>query len=195
MSTTTADTARTAALRAARARDSTHKRQQVLATIEALEAAGTPITFAAVARAAAVSTWLVYADGVREHIDAARQRQADSTTPRPSRPPRETPTTPASLRTDLAIARQEIGRLRADRDRLTQRLRLSLGAEIEGPDRLQLITRVGELEAVNRRLVAERDALAVEAATAARRVGELEDDLTAARESLRRVIKEQNRGQ
>jgi hypothetical protein len=195
MSTTTADTARTAALRAARARDSAHKRQQVLASIAALEAAGTTITFAAVARAAAVSTWLVYADGVREHIDAARQRQADSTMPRPSRPPCEPPTTPASLRTDLAIARQEIGRLRADRDRLTQRLRLKLGAEIEGPDRLQLITRVGELEAVNRRLVAERDSLDVEAATATRRVGELEDDLTAARESLRRVIKEQNRGQ
>jgi len=194
MTTTTAHHARTTALQAARAKDSAHKRQRALAVIEALEASGSPITFAAVAKAAAVSTWLVYADGVREHVDAARQRQADHATPCPSRPPDTPRTTPVSLRTDLAVARQEIGRLRAERDKLAQRLRLKLGAEIEGPDKLQLITRVGDLETVNRQLVAERDALAVEAATATRRVGELEDDLCAARESLRRVIKDQNRG-
>ena len=37
---------------------------------------GTPITFAAVARSAKVSQWLVYADGVREYIEAARVTQA-----------------------------------------------------------------------------------------------------------------------
>lgn len=194
MSTTTAHEARTAALRAARAQDSARKRQQALTAIDALEAAGSPITFSAVANAAAVSTWLVYAEGVREHVDAARQRQADHETPRPCRPPDTQRTTPDSLRTDLAVARQEIARLRAERDKLAQRLRLQLGAEIEGPDRLQLIARVGDLETVNRRLVAERDALAIEATTATRRIGDLEDDLTAARESLRRVIKDQNRG-
>jgi Family of unknown function (DUF6262) len=169
MSTTTAHEARTAVLRAARAKDSAHKRQRALAAIEALEATGTPITFTAVAKAAGVSTWLVYAEGVREHVDAARQRQTNQATRRPPRPPGNQPTTPASLRTDLAVARQEIGRLRAERDKLAQRLRLKLGAEIEGPDTLQLLTRVGDLEAINRQLVA-------------------------ARESLRRVIKDQNRG-
>jgi hypothetical protein len=194
MSTTTAHHPRTAALHAARAKDSAHKRQRVLAAIEALEAAGSPITFTAVAKTAAVSTWLVYADGVREHVDAARQRQADDGNLRASRRSDNQRTTPDSLRTDLAVARQEIGRLRAERDNLTRRLRLQLGAEIEGPDRLQLIARVGELETVNRQLVAARDTLVVEAATATHRIGELEDDLSAARESLRRVIKEQNRG-
>jgi Family of unknown function (DUF6262) len=193
MSTTTAHQTRTAVLRAARAKDSAHKRQQALAAIEALEAAGSPITFSAVAKTAGVSTWLVYADGIREHVEAARQRQADHTTPLPSRPPDTPPATAASLRTDLAVARQEIRRLRAERDKLAQRLRLKLGAEIEGPDRLQLIARVGDLEAVNRQLVAERDTLAIEAATATRQVGALEDDLSAARDSLRRVIKDQNR--
>jgi len=43
-------------------------------------------------------------------------------------------------------------RLRADRDKLQQRLRLQLGAEIEGPQRAELIARVSELEAVNRAL-------------------------------------------
>ena len=186
MTTTTHDT-RTAALRAARAQDSTDKRQRALAAIEALEAAGSPITVTAVANAAAVSTWLVYADGIREHVDAARQRQADNDTPRPCRLPNNRRATPDSVRTDLAIARQQIGRLRAERDKLTQRLRLHLGAEIEGPDRLQLIARVGDLETVNRRLVAERDALVADATTATRRIGDLEDDLTAARESLPRL--------
>jgi Family of unknown function (DUF6262) len=194
MSTTTAHETRTAALRAARAKDSARKRQRALTAIEALEAAGSPITFTAVANAAAVSTWLVYAEGIREHVDAARQRQADHETPRPCRLPDNQRATPDSVRTDLAIARQEIARLRAERDKLAQRLRLQLGAEIEGPDRLQLIARVGDLETVNRQLVAERDALAADAATATRRIGDLEDDLTAARESLRRVIKDQNRG-
>jgi hypothetical protein len=32
-----------------------------------------------VAKAAGVSTWLVYAHGIREHIDAARGRQANGT--------------------------------------------------------------------------------------------------------------------
>jgi hypothetical protein len=52
------------------------KRQRVLAELERMERERDPITFAAVARAASVSTWLAYAEGVREHIDAAQKRQA-----------------------------------------------------------------------------------------------------------------------
>jgi predicted nucleic acid-binding Zn-ribbon protein len=100
---------------------------------------------------------------------------------------------PASLRTDLALARDEIRRLRAERDKLRGRLRLQLGAEIDGPDPAELITRVADLESLTRQLLAERDARATEASHAQRRVRELEDDLTAARESLRRVIKQRNR--
>jgi hypothetical protein len=62
-------------------------------------------------------------------------------------------------------------------------------------DRAQLTARVADLETINRRLVAERDARAIEADTANRRVAELEDELSAARESLRRVIKSHNRPQ
>jgi len=191
----TTTTARTSALRAARAKDSQDKRRRVLAAIQALESAGAPVTAAAVATAAGVSTWLVYADGIREHLDAARQRQNN----RRGEPPPATPqgaqpaATPASLRTDLAVARAEIRRLRADHDKLRNRLRLHLGAEIEGPQRAELIARVGALEACNRQLVADRDARTVEAQQAQRAVKELEDELTAARESLRRVIRDNNR--
>jgi chromosome segregation ATPase len=184
---------RTAGLRVARAKDSDDKRRRVREAIATLEAAGTPITAAAVANAAGVSTWLVYTDGLREHLDAARRRQAR----RPTSPARtsaeQAPPTRASLRTDLALARDQIRRLRAECDQLRRRLRLQLGAELDGPDRAELIDRVAELESQVRKLLVERDARATEANHAQRRIAELEDDLTAARESLRRIIKDHNR--
>jgi hypothetical protein len=190
-------TDRTAALKAARAKDSNDKRRRVLQTVKAMESAGQPITAAAVATAAGVSTWLVYAEGIREHLDAARarQRQAVDVAPPLAAGPRtgQQPVTAAGLRTDLAVARHEIHRLRTDIDKLRGRLRLQLGAEIEQPDRAELITRVAALEAANRQFLAERDARTAQADTAQRRVEQLEDELTAARESLRRVIRDTNR--
>lgn len=182
------------ALRVARARDSQDKRRRVLDALQALENTGTPITAARLAAAAGVSAWLVYADGVREHVDAARRRQAEHDSPPTSAVPttgRE-PASMASLRTDLAVARAEIRRLRAEGDKLRNRLRLHLGAEIEGPERAELIARVAELETNARHLIVERNARAAEADHTRRRVRELEDDLTAARESLRRIIRETN---
>ena len=193
MSITTANQVRAAALKAARAKDSQRKRQRTLAALQTLETTDAPITFTAVATAAGVSTWLVYSDGIREHIDAARHRQAHhGAAPAPT-PSAKRTTTSDSLRTDLAIAQEQIKTLRAERDKLQQRLRLQLGAELEAPDRAHLTARVADLEAINRQLVAERDARAIEADTAKSRVTELEDELSAARESLRRVIKAQNR--
>lgn len=188
-------TDRTTGLKAARAKDSNDKRRRVLQTVKAMETAGQPITAAAVATAAGVSTWLVYADGIREHLDAARQRQAVDGAPPAAAGSRtsDQPATAASLRTDLAAARHEIHRLRTDLDKLRGHLRLQLGAEIEQPDRAELITRVAALEAANRQYLAERDTHAAKADTAQRRVEQLEDDLTAARESLRRVIRDTNR--
>jgi len=180
---------RTQAMLAARAQASRDKRQQVLTAVQALEAAGTQVTATAVAAAAGVSIWLAYADGVREHVEAARRRQADREPgPATAAPPgRGEPVSQASLRTDLVAARDEIRRLRAERDKLRARFRLQLGAEIEGPGRAELIARVASLEA------AERDARAAEASHAQRRIRELEDELTAARESLRRAIRQANR--
>ena len=131
----------------------------------------------------------------REHLQAARQRQTErGHAPEPAAPPaRGEPVTQASLRTDLAVAQNEIRRLRAERDKLRGRLRLQLGAEIDGPDRADLTARVAALEAASRQFAAERDARAAEASHAQRRVLELEDELTAARESLRRAIRQANR--
>ena len=57
-----------------------------------------PITFASVARTAGVSNWLVYADGVREYIENARNAQEDQIV-RDERVGRIA--SDASLRTDL----------------------------------------------------------------------------------------------
>ena len=185
---------RAQAMLAARARASQDKRQRAMDAVQALEAAGIPVTATAVAAAAQVSVWLTYADGVRDHVEAAQRRQAEHQPgPGPVAPPRcGPPATQSSLRTDLAIARNEIRRLRTEHDKLRSRLRLQLGAEIEGPDRAKLIARVADLEAATRQLAAERDARAAEASHAQRQVRELQDDLTAARESLRRAIRQAN---
>ncbi|MEC3977371.1 hypothetical protein [Amycolatopsis sp. H20-H5] len=62
-------------LREARKRDSLAKRARVLAVVDDLKATGEPITFLGVAKAAGASSWLVYAEGVRAHIEAARTSQ------------------------------------------------------------------------------------------------------------------------
>jgi hypothetical protein len=67
---------RTEALHAARKRDSQTKRAHVRSTVEKMLLEGDPVTFTTVARTARVSTWLVYAEGVREHIQAAIKQQA-----------------------------------------------------------------------------------------------------------------------
>jgi hypothetical protein len=109
-------------LQEAHHRDSRAKRARVLQAVEELVRTGRPITFAAVARTARVSTWLVYADGVRHHIEAAMRGQTvqPTTDEQVSRP-----ASPASLRTDLELAREEIRSLRAERDKLRQAARLS----------------------------------------------------------------------
>jgi Family of unknown function (DUF6262) len=105
----------------ARRRDSDTKRARVQATLEQMLREGTPITFAAVARQAKVSTWLVYAPGIRETIDDARTRQHTPEAPEPE------PTSKVrDLATDLALARAEITKLRAERAQHHHQLQLAL---------------------------------------------------------------------
>ena len=183
-----------AALQRARRREGQTKRRRALAALQAMTEAGEAIRFPAVARRAGVSVSLLYADrDLLARIADARDRQRQAGAERAARLPTRSLVTEASLRTDLAVAQNEIRRLRAERDKLRGRLRLQLGAEIDGPDRADLIARVAALEAASRQFAAERDARAAEASHAQRRVLELEDELTAARESLRRAIRQANR--
>jgi hypothetical protein len=172
----------------ARRRDSDTKRARVLVTLEYMRNEDIPITFAAVARQAGVSTWLVYAPGMREHIDHARTRQH-----------RQPPTEPAGdahirgLQADLALARAEIRRLRADRDQQQQHLRRALGARLDDMAKADLVARIDELTRVNNALGTTTDTHRRDNETLRARITELEDDLAAARTSLRRMIRAENR--
>lgn len=161
------------------------KRQRVLDTIRRMLNDGDPISFATVARAANVSTWLVYAPGVREHVQAAiqRQEQAPVTAAAQGRT-----TSPASLHTDLAMAREEIKELRKERDQLRTAMRQQLGHQLDQIGNRQLTERIAELTEANRKLEHELTRLR----PLHDQVPALERDLAAARTSLRQMIRSGN---
>ncbi|EHM28785.1 MULTISPECIES: DUF6262 family protein [Streptomyces] len=170
-----------------RRRDSRTKRQRVLAVVEQLLAQGDPVTFAAVARTAGVSNWLVYADGVREHIDKVRARQANR--PAHDRQSGGTAST-ASLRTDLELSRTEIRTLREERDKLKAALQRSLGQQLDQAATKDLVTRIDELTSHNHELSTQLQQVRQDNTQLSQRLEEAEDDLAAARTSLRRMIRD-----
>ncbi|MFF2173172.1 DUF6262 family protein [[Kitasatospora] papulosa] len=177
-------------LKAARQRDSADKRGRVLKAVQDMLRDNRRITFAAVAREAGVSSWLVYAPGLRERIDQARARQA-AQGHQDQQSGRKVST--ASEQTDLLLARHEIKQLRTENGQLRQQARIHLGQQVEQLGNHDLVERVNELTEENLRLsTAERQA-STENAQLRQRVTELEDDLAAARTSLRRMIRDQSR--
>ena len=169
---------------AARRRDSQAKRARVLTTVQAMLSDGTPVTFAAVARHAAVSTWLVYAPGVREAIADAQARQhSHSTASAPARQDTR------GLIADLALAHAEITRLRAEHASHQQQLRKALGTRLDNLAKADLLTRVSELTSHNGELTALLATARTDNDHLRERISELEDDLAAARTSLRRMIR------
>ena len=174
-------------LREARRADSIRKRAQVFRTVDEMKRDGAVITFAAVARAAKVSTWLVYAEGVRDYVTAAREYQAAEPT-RAKRAGRLA--TDASLRTDLELTQQDNRALRAEIERLKTVLRERLGHELEAESSNSLRRRVDELTAANTRYRKESETLAATVEDFTVQIRTLEDDLAAARTSLRRMIKD-----
>lgn len=176
-------------LRESRAARSLAKRRAVFRAVDEMRREGTEITFAAVARAANVSAWLVYADGMREHIDDARTAQA-------AEPANEERVgrnaSSASLNTDLQLARQQNKKLRGEVARLEQLLREHLGGMLDEAAAVPLRRRVDELVDANRRYQDENLALATELAEARQSLIGVEEDLAACRTSLRRMIKDQS---
>ncbi|MFE5947596.1 DUF6262 family protein [Streptomyces sp. NPDC056480] len=172
----------------ARQADSRRKRESVLTALQNVAAEGDHITFAAVARAAGVSTWLVYAKGVREHVQEAIDRQDRQ----PAKAPRtDRQASSASLRTDLALAREEVTALRGERDRLREAVRQNLGQQLDQVSNRQLNDRITELTEHVRTLEQSEALARTESSQLAARVAELEEELAGARTSLRRMIKQQ----
>ncbi|MGW3739866.1 hypothetical protein ACWD62_04460 [Streptomyces sp. NPDC005146] len=178
-----------ATLAQARRQHSLDKRERALTALTVLERDGERITHTAVARAANVSTWLTYADGICEHIDAARERQAR--TP-PTAPDPRAPLTPAGLRAELETARQEIKNLRQERDRLRSAIQQQLGQQLDALTTPDLVGRVDELTRHNHQLADQLQQATEESTTLRARATSLEQDLAAARTSLRRMIRTEN---
>jgi hypothetical protein len=176
-------------LREARRADSHAKRARVLAALDAMKADGTPITFTAVAKAAGVSTWLVYAQGVREHVEAAIKGQGAA-----GRRGRAAGAgaSAASLATDLELVRAQNKALRAERDRLKAAVQRGLGDRLEATGSRELAERVGELLGAVERLTAERDQARAQASELQSRLEEAEDELVAAREVGRQLMRQAN---
>lgn len=141
-------------LREARARDSEVKRARVLAALDEMAAAGEKITFRGLARTARVSTWLVYAEGMREHIDAAIKNQGGAARHEAEVGSRASA---ESLAADLELAKAELRALRAKRDRLRTGVGQSPGTRREASE--DLIARIQTLTAANQKISAERDML------------------------------------
>ncbi|MGJ6127213.1 DUF6262 family protein [Mycolicibacterium sp. Y3] len=173
-------------LREARRSASTRKRAAVFRTVDAMRRDGTEITYAAVARAAGVSQWLVYAEGVREYIAEARDTQM---TQQSHSARRSDTASQASLRTDLELARQDNKALRAEISRLKTIVHDRLGQRLDAESNESLRRRIDELVDANASLHSENTQLANELTSTRDQLAIADDDLAAARTSLRRMIK------
>jgi chromosome segregation ATPase len=176
-------------LREARKKDSMAKRARVLAVVDEMKASDQPITFLGVARAAEVSNWLVYASGVREHIETARKAQQGI-----RRRDRHSgaSASAASLAVDLELARAELRRTRYERDQLKAKVQRALGQQIDQSGTAELEQRIRELGGELRdrddtvaQAHAEREKLQ-------QRLDEAEDRVGALRQSLRQMMREQS---
>jgi myosin heavy subunit len=179
---------RAQALLEARRRDSDAKRAHVRETVQKMVLASERITFAAVARRAKVSSWLVYAVGVREHIEAAISQQAQE--PRTTRD--DGFASAASLRTDLVLAREEIKRLRVDHENIRVKAQRLLGQQLDQETVKQLHERMDALVDENQTLTSSLEGATHENSALKEQVVELENTVAAVRTSLRRMIRSQS---
>ena len=99
------------------------------------------------------------------------------------------------MQTDLALAREEVKALRGERDQLKAALRRQLGQQVDQIPTTDLITRVNELTSQNTRLSEALTAAQTAKQQLEAELAEAQDDLAAARSSLRQMIRaESQRG-
>lgn len=187
--------ARVSRLQAARTDDSRLKRQRALETCAALLANGIQVTFTRVARESRVSTWLVYnAPEVKAAVRAAIDQQSkNGLTGTPERVAQ--PASVASLRTDLALTREDNKRLRDQVNNLNRRLEQQLGLEIEGASTAELMDRIRELEDVTAKQSRQLAARDTSDADSALRLQELERELESKNELIRSMMFARNTSQ
>ena len=177
-------------LRAARRRDSEDKRERARRALATMVEEAAPITFEAVRRRAGVSRSFLYAD-VTLKTEVSNSRDRQSTAPRAATI--ASMVSDASLRTDLALSRQEVAELHQELGSLRERLARSLDIEASTAEGRLC---AGHVEALEARL----GEMAGENACLTARVIQLESDnaglvesLEASRVNHRRLMAELNR--
>lgn len=113
------------ALTLARRRDSTRRRQRVLAALDQLTGASEEITVAAIARAASVDRSFLY-----RHHDLRAKTLTRAAQAQPDTLMRTTQVSRQSLLADLANSRAQNERLRRQVNKLARRLSEPLGEEV-----------------------------------------------------------------
>jgi FtsZ-binding cell division protein ZapB len=176
-------------LRKARKNESDRKRSAVYKAVDTMRRHGTPITFSAVANAAKVSRWLVYAEGVREYIESARKQQLSE--PSPAERAGKI-ASDISMRTDLELCKQDNRALRAEVTRLKGLLRQQLGHDLEAENSHTLKLRVDELNEANRRYSTDNSRLQHDLESEKEKAAALGNDLVAARSRLRAMMRNRN---
>ncbi|WP_155838586.1 DUF6262 family protein [Arthrobacter castelli] len=136
---------RTSKLIAAKRADSQRRRAAVLKTVEMQTRSGQPVTVAGVARAAGVSTWLIY--NVPDLLAAVRRAMAESrgNTAGNSRTRNSGPS-PASLHNEVALLNARLTKVTAERDQLKKALKARIGAQLELETPAELKTHIANLE-------------------------------------------------
>jgi hypothetical protein len=84
--------------------------------------------------------------------------------------------------------------LRAERDKLVKKAQLLLGGQLEQVPHHRLVTRINDLERVAADLRSQADTELARADTAAARANELDEELTAARAGLKRMMQQASPG-
>lgn len=181
-------------LRQVRRRDGDLKRQAALEAISALESSNAAITFPAVARRARVSVSLLYTDReLAGRIAAGRDRQRQAGRDRAWQLPARSLVTEASLRADLANARDHVRRLTEEVSILRERLARSLGADADIARGRALVPLIDELEKRAAELEAENHDQRQRLTQLEAEFRELAETLDAARVMNRELMGELNR--
>ena len=198
--TRAATTARTTGMIDARRRDSQTKRARVADTLDRMLADG---------HADHVRPGRGRRPGSRPGWSTPPASASASSTPAPFRPPDPTRPNSGGRRLDRPAATAGHGRRRGpahrpragprrdhpaarERDHHRQQLRLALGARLDDLAKADLAARVDELTRHNNELAATLTRRNADNQALRERVTDLEDDLAAARTSLRRMIRAQN---
>lgn len=171
------------ALKAARAAQSAQKQDAVLNALQEMLRNGDPISIARVARCAGVGRDLIYKHAaLRERVEASMAaQQVSEAKAQPT--PKGTSAASAGLKSDLALAQQELRRLRAENQQLRTDRRLDLGAALEARDQENLASLLAERAREVERLTVEVNRLQRQNRALAAERDEIADDLAAERQA------------